>query len=212
MKKYLLFIASALCTCMLYSQGFVYTTDGKMYFSESKDWGSDIINVSVGDYTKQIPKSDIVLIEHMENGITFFQKEKLHPVEPKAYDGDYESFLAKGRKVYVPVASTTITVRCGAKRLRELLVADGYWKVVGCPEEADFIMTYKFSEEGRDHAYLLIYDRMDEAILKSPKVSAKDFIPAHAGIESAEKLFKRYIKEDLQAGKYKWIDIWNKNK
>lgn len=53
---------------------------------------------------------------------------------------------------------------------------------------------------------------MDEVILKSPKVSAKDFIPAHAGIESAEKLFKRYIKEDFQAGKYKWVNMWNKSK
>lgn len=212
MKKILLFIFCACCTSMLHSQGFVYTTDGKMYFSESKDWDTDIINVNVGDYTKHISKSDIVLIEHMENGIMFFQKEKLHPVEPKAYDGDYVSFLAKGRKVYVPLASTTITVRWGAKRLRELLVEDGYWTVVGCPEEADFILTYKFSEEGRDHAYLLIYDRMDESVLKSPKVSAKDFIPAHAGIESAEKLFKRYIKEDLQAGKYKWVNMWNKSK
>ena len=210
MKK-LLFSALLTLYCgVAFGQGFVYTTGGKMFYTESKDWNQDIINVNAGGYTKQIPKSDIVLIEHMEDGITFFQKDKLHPVEPKAYDGDYASFLAPGRKVYVPVASTTIAVRWGAKRLRELLIADGYWKMVGCAEEADFILTYKFSEEGRDHAYLLIYDRMDEEILKSPKVNAKDFIPAHAGIESAEKLFKRYIQEDFQKGKYQWYDARNK--
>lgn len=208
MKKLLLLIVSVLCGSTLYAQGFIYTTDGKMYFTEVKNLDKDFVNVNIGDYNKLIPKSEIVLVEYMEDGIEIFQKEKIDSIEPHAFDGNYAKFLAQGQKVYVPVASTTIAVRWGAKRLRELLLAEGYWKLVGCAEEADFILTYKFNEDGRDHAYLFIYDRNDEAILQSPRVGAKDFVPAHAGEESAEKLYKRFLVNGLHKGDEGWRCIW----
>lgn len=184
---------------MLYSQGFVYTTDGKMYFTEAKSMDQDAISVVDGDYYKRIQKSDIVLIEYMEGGIEYVQPDKIQQTEAKAFDGDYDSFLAKDRKVYVPLSNTIIQNRWGAKRLRELLVADGYWKVVGCPEEADFILVYKFNESGSDHANLFINDRNNELIMETSNVGASDWVPTHAGIESAEKLHKYMIMDLIQA-------------
>lgn len=181
-----------------------------MYFTEAKNLERDMISIESSGYTKLIPKSEIVLIEYMEDGIDILQRDKLVITEPKAYEGDAESFFAKGKKVYVPLSSTSLKNRWGAKRLRELLLADGFWKMVGCAEEADFILTYRFSDSGHDHANLFIYDRTDELLFESPRVGASDWVPVHAGEESAEKLYKKYIKKGFQKGKYGWKYPWLK--
>lgn len=202
MKKLIVLGICFLCPYLLYSQGFVYTTDGKMYFTEARSI-KDVISVESEGYSKMIPKSDIVLIEYMEGGIDILQKDKLKVTEPKAFEGNFETFLAKGQKVYVPVSSTSLRNRWGAKCLRELLIADSFWQMVGCAEEADFILMYKFNDSGHDHANLFIYDRTDKEVLVTPKVSASDWIPIHAGEESAEKLYKKYIKKGIQKGSIK---------
>lgn len=192
-------------TQLTYSQAFVYTVDGKMYFTEAKDFNKDRITVEIGqDITKLIPKSEIVLIEFLEDeGMDILQKDKIVHVDPPKYNGDLQSFIAKGKRVYIPVSSTKVANRWGGKILRELLINDGYWKLVGCEEEADFILRYSFSDKGHDNARLIIYDRMDNVIAKSPSVDASYLWASRAGVKSGEKLYKRYIKKGIEKGGYK---------
>lgn len=194
-----------LSTQLAYSQAFVYTVDGMMYFTEAENLNKDRISVEIDrNVTKSIPKSDIVLIEYLEDdGMDILQKDKIVAVEPVKYNGDLQSFIAKGKKVYIPVSSTSVANRWGGKILRELLLKDGYWKLVGCEDEADFILRYIYSDEGRDHAVLVIYDRMDNVVAKSPKEGASYMWASRAGEKSGEKLYKKYIQKGILKGEFK---------
>jgi hypothetical protein len=80
--------------------------------------------------------------------------------------------------------------------MRELLINDGYWNIVDCELEAHCILEYVFvDDDGRDYAYLRIKDRSGKVITTSPTVSASDWIPSHAGQESARKLYEKHIKK-----------------
>jgi len=131
---------------------FIQTVDGNQYWLDIETEDFDEIAVPDGRRTRRIPKSDIVLIEYMEDGLKILQKDKLKKVEPVAFSDNVEEFVKQGKRVYIPLASFIIQQRYGARKLRDLLMEDGYWKVVGCEEEADFILEYVFDDKGKDHA------------------------------------------------------------
>ena len=212
MKK-LNLIVSLICIWLCYSQSmsaqcFITTVDGKMYFSEMKELSTakDRIVVKSGDLDVTIRKTDIMLVEYMENGIEIVQEDKIKAIAPIAFDGDIAAFIAEGKKVYVPMASSSIRNRWGAKRLRELIIDDSYWKLVGCEDEAEFILNYSFSDEGHDHARLIFSDRTGKKILTSKKVGASGWFPTKVGIESAEDLYKKYITKGIMKGVYKGFE------
>ena len=88
------------------------------------------------------------------------------------------------------MSSTKIAQRSGSGTLKMLLVNDSLWNIVDTEEQAHFIMRYVFDDRGSDKAYIEVEDRMGKKVYMSPKVSARDFVPWHAGEESAEKLYK----------------------
>ena len=206
MKNIKIFLTVALMMVAMssYSQGVIFTVDGKMFWVNEKiDNFANLEDVSVEDGRRiiRIPISDIVSIEYMEQGLKILQPYKLKKVEPVAFDNNIDAFLASGKRVYIPLSSGIIQQRWGAKKLIELVNETDYWKIVGCEDEADFIMEYVFDDKGKDHAYLLFSDRLGKKILSSFSVGATDFVPVHAGEESAEKLFKGYIKKYIFEGK-----------
>lgn len=182
------------------AQDFVRTIDGKNYWADLKTDnidGLEEIAVQDGRRLVRIPVSSVLLIEYMESGLKVLQPDKLQKIPPVAFNDDLESFLGKGKHVYIPFANTVLAQRSGAKHLRELIAESGYWEIVGCDEEADFILEYVFDDKGKDHAYFIISDRMGNNILSAPKVGASDWIPEDAGKESADKMYKRHIKNIL---------------
>lgn len=204
-KKILSAIILTMVSVSVYSQGFMRTVDGKNYWTETKISDFKILedlSVSDGRRVFRIQKSDILLVEFMEDGLVILQPDKVKKVPPVAFEDDFNSLMAKGKKVYVPLASSIVAQRSGAKRLREMLEELNFWEVVGCEEEADFILEYVYDDKGSDHAYLLFSDREGNGILISHAVSASDWIPSHAGQESAEKLFKRLIKNKIKNGHF----------
>jgi hypothetical protein len=188
----------------MYSQTFIRTIDGKNYWSEKSLnalIGEDEIPVNNGRNIIRIQKSIILLMEDMEAGLKIIQPDKINKVEPLAFDGDLEAFLAKGKRIYIPLASSITQQRWGARKLRELFDESDYWQLVGCEDEADFILEYIFDDEGKDKAYILVSDRMGKNVLYTSHIFASDWVPAHAGIESAEKLFKIFFSKCVHEGK-----------
>ena len=120
-----------------------------------------------------------------------------------AYDGNLSDFIKQGKKIYIPMASFTVQQRYGAKKLRELLMEDGYWTIVGCEDEVDFILEYVFDDRGKDHAYLLFSDRFHKEIMYSHSVSADWFVPTRTAEESAEELYEKHIVKGIKNGKLK---------
>jgi hypothetical protein len=125
----------------------------------------------------------------------------LNKVEPVPFNDDIAFFMAEGKRDYIPLASSIIQQRWAAKRLRELMIENAYWQVVGCEEEADFIMEYVFDDTGSDHAYLLFTDRNGTKFLSTSNFSVSDLIPMNAGEKSAEKIFKYVYIDFVMKGK-----------
>ena len=200
MKRILLALLCLFLISEVNAQDFVKTIDGQMFWANINPKTIneiDAIVVEKGRRNIRIPKSDIVLIEFMEDGLLILQKDKLELVEPVGFKGDIEVFFSAKKKVYVPLASSSTQQRWGAKRLRELIMEDNYWKVVGCEQEADFVLEYIFDDNGSDHAYLEVTDRLGNLVASSYSVSASDWVPVHAGEESAEKLYKKCLVKGL---------------
>jgi len=189
---------------------FIQTVDGNQYWLDIETEDFDEIAVPDGRRTRRIPKSDIVLIEYMEDGLKILQKDKLKKVEPVAFSDNVEEFVKQGKRVYIPLASFIIQQRYGARKLRDLLMEDGYWKVVGCEEEADFILEYVFDDKGKDHASLLFSDRFGYKFMFSKSVDADWFVPTRTGEESAEELYEKYIFKGIERGKFNKLRINNK--
>lgn len=186
-----------------FSQVFVRTLDGKNYWSKlnfEKIEKEDYISVNDGRRILRISKSDILLIEDMEEGLEILQPDKVNKVKPEAFNDNLAAFFAANKKVYIPLASNAMQQRWGAKRLRELVEENYFWQLVGCEEEADLIMEYVFDDRGSDHAYLLFSDRNGTKVLSTSNVSASDFIAVHAGEESAEELFKNHFIYGIVSG------------
>lgn len=217
MNKNRLFLTACillLSSHCLHAQCWIMTVDRGNYFSEIKDLSTakDRILVQVGDKdrTKTIRKEDVVLVEYFEDGLDIIKKDMILATDPVAFDGDYSSFLAKGKRVYVPITSTNYRNQWGSKRLREMIMLDGYWKLAGCEEEADFILHYSFSDKGHDHARLIFSDRFGKDILVSKKDKASGWFAIQVAEESAEDLYRKFIKKGVQVGNYKAFGIKKK--
>ena len=204
MKKIFATIVLSLLTLCLSAQDFIYTVDGNAYWTDEnvKDIKTiDELVIEVGRKYVRIPKSDIVLIEYMEGGVVVLQPEKIKKVEPVAFNGDLLSFMERGKRVFIPYSSSDLYQRTGARRLRELLMESGYWNIVPCEKEADFIFEYVFDDKGNDHAYLMASDRTGKKILSTNSKFVSGFSPTKAARESAEKLYKKVFTNRILKGK-----------
>lgn len=206
MKKILTTLLFSMLSTLMYSQTFIRTVEGENYWSESnldQIMTMDEVPANKNRRIIRIKKSDIVLLEDMEAGLKILQPDKIKKIEPKAFNDDLESFLAKGKRVYIPLANSITQQRWGARKLRELFDEYDYWQLVGCEDEADFILEYVFDENGRDKANILVSDRFGKGILYTTQIFANDWVPADAGKESAEKLFKLFFLKCVYNGKIK---------
>lgn len=196
-KTILLSFLGLLSVCSVSSQGYVRTIDGKNYWTETtieklkvlEDVGCEDAHHNI----VRIPKSEISLIEFISEGIIYLNKDKINSFDAPIYAGNIHTFLGIGKKVYIPVATSIIEQRYGSITIRNLVENNGPWQIVGCPEEADFILKYIFDETGKDKAYLLFCDRVGNNLVISSKEGAMDWDQKDAGIESATKLYKSII-------------------
>lgn len=201
-KTLFVFVAILLLPAFSFAQGLVELANGKCYIYENTLQNDDkTITVKDGRWVKSHTMDSVVLYEDVESGARFVHPNLIRKVAPTSYSGNETEFLASGRKVYIPIASTTVAQRAGSFWLLSQILEDGYWTVVGCADEADFILEYVYDDSGKDHAYLNFLDRTQTVVRKTPSVSASDWIPYHAGQESAEKLYKRNIKKKLYKNK-----------
>lgn len=206
MKRTIATIVFSLAVLMVQAQDFdfVRTVDGKNYWANVRiEKFDDVEDISVQDGRRmlRIPVSDVLLIEYLGSGLKILQPDKIKKVPPVPFDRDLESFLKRGKKVYIPLASNINQQRWGSKKLRELLMEDNYWEIVGCEDEADFILEYVFDDKGADHAYLMVSDRNGKHVLSTSNVGARDFSPVWAGEESGEKLHKKVMTKCIMEGK-----------
>lgn len=97
--------------------------------------------------------------------------------------------LAIGNSVYLSPGAEQEDVM-GTAFLISKLKEDRFWKIARCPKEAHFIMQFRFSDEGSDHANIFIYDRKGFMLDKSSKVGADEGPEIK---EAAEKLYKNFV-------------------
>lgn len=195
----LIFLLSVILASMnVHSQIFMKFENGTSAFVKVKQENEHEYRIVQDDRIVAIPKEKIILIETEEEGVVIFQKDKISPITNwELSDG---LLYKKGNNIYVPYSSTRIVTRVGSMYLREFLSKDGFWNIVSCEDEAHCIFEYIFDDSGRDSAFIRIKTRNGDILYESDKVSAKDFIPHHAGEESATKLYKRIIPKIKQLG------------
>ncbi|MBO4588566.1 MAG: hypothetical protein J5711_06700 [Bacteroidales bacterium] len=203
MKKTLFFVVAIIAFSRFsFAQGLVELTNGKCYIYETAlQHDAQTISVKDGRWVKSYEMDSVVLYEDVEKGSRVICTNMIRRIPPVVFNGNEAEFLAAGRKVYIPIASPTVVQRSGSFWLCSKILDDGFWIVVGCAEEADFILEYVYDDKGKDHAYLVFYDRNQNVVLKTKSVSASDWVPTHAGQESAEKLYNRNIKKKLYKNK-----------
>ncbi len=175
-----------------FSQTYIELNNGEAFWGDLEKNDDGSYSCEKEDRIIKFQQSQIKLIETEEGGVEIFAKDKIVEINTDNYSG---LLYAKGNNIYVPYSSTKIIIRSGSKTIRELLTDDGYWNIVGCPEEAHCIIWYAIDYSGSDKAYLKVCDKSGKELWTSKKVSARDFIPHHAGEESAEKLYKKEIKK-----------------
>lgn len=195
-KKVLLTVLFVVITLFgISAQDYIKPINGKGFYADVTDARGDSIRYKSNRAKFSISKSDVVLVEYLEIGVVVYNKQYINSLDLTNYSG---LLYAKGNKVYVPFSSDKMAQRHGSLKLRSLLKEDGFWNVVDCEEEAHCIIEYVFDDSGKDHAYIRVKDRKGVVIYESSSVRAKDFIPYHAGEESATKLYNKIIKKELQ--------------
>lgn len=194
MKKIiLLFLTISATVANVFSQDLIQFKNGRTLWVEDATQHNEQIFATKNDKHVVYDISEIVLLEFLEDGLVYFDtSNNILYVDPSSVSSPV---YALNHRVYIPFSSTKIAQRSGSIRLRELVEESGWWKVVNSPLEADFILKYVFSDKGKDHAYIQIEDRNDDIILQSKSVGATDWIPYHAGEESAEALYKKVLKK-----------------
>jgi hypothetical protein len=100
------------------------------------------------------------------------------------------NLLAKGNSVFVRVGGETEDIY-GANSIIDLLKQDGFWRLVSCPKEAHFILEFKFSDEGRDHANIFLKRRDGSLIKMSSNVGCDD---GEEATKAGKKLYNSFIK------------------
>lgn len=193
------------------AQDFVKTSDGRMFWTDidAKSFDDkDFIVVEDDNQNIRISKSDIVLVEFKEEGLVILQKDKIKPISPKAFSGELD-FFNKGKHVYVPISSFKSEQRYGSARLRENIMAHGYWEIACCEEEADFILKYIFDEQGSDRAFLLFSDRFKKEIMYTPseKTNSSMWDQKENAEVAADQLYDKYVINGISKGKYKKLKV-----
>jgi len=174
------------------AQDYIKPIEGNGFYAKVTNTIGDTIFYESNRTKFTISKKEVKLIEFLERGIVIYNKEYVQNIDVSNYNG---LLYAEGNCVYIPFANDKVVQRAGAIKLRQLLKEDGFWKVVDCEQEAHFIIEYVFDETGLDKAYFHIKNRNGKIIYTSPKVGARDFVPSHAGQESATKLYEKHIKK-----------------
>lgn len=184
-----------------YGQSYIKLTNGERFWVEIDKQTDSIIFVDGDDLGEfQISKKNIAYIEYEERGLYYYNKEGIKDVNDQALkdlaNKDSKLLLKEGNNVYIPFASNRVAGRAGGKKLRELMELNSLWNVVDNELEAHFIIHYYFDDNGVDNACLIFKTRDNRTIYITPSVKASDFIPFHAGQESAVKLYNKYLRSD----------------
>lgn len=187
----LLLLLAIITSSDIHSQIFMKFENGKSAFVNVKYENDKEYRIEQEDRIISIPKDKVILIETEEEGVIIFKEDKISCI--KDWDMTEGPLFKKGNMIYIPYSSTKIVTRVGSRYLREYLMRDGFWNIVSCVDEAHCIFEYVFDDTGRDSAYIRIKTRNGDILYESEKVSAKDFIPHHAGEESATRLYNRII-------------------
>lgn len=191
MTKTYILIFVILLPLLGFSQDLIQLKDGRTILSTVTEINEHSITLQNDKRTQTIALSNVVLIEYLEDGLVYYDTvNQLNYVKNAT-----NPITQKGNKVYIPFSSTRVAQRCGSLHLRKLIEDQNIWHTVNTPLEADFILKYIYSDKGKDHAYLEMCDNKNNTIWISGKVGASDWVPQHAGEESAESLFNKYIKK-----------------
>ena len=75
--------------------------------------------------------------------------------------------LEKGRRVFCKYGNPDRVSYFGSLFFRCMIEEKGYWKTVDSEKEAEFILTFVYDEEGRDHCYFLLSDRTGKTFYQS---------------------------------------------
>lgn len=81
--------------------------------------------------------------------------------------------LKKGRSVFCKYANPDKVSYFGSQFFRYMIDQKGYWKTVDSEREAEFILTFVYDEEGRDHCYFLLSDRTGKTFYQSGSTKAE---------------------------------------
>lgn len=142
---------------LCFPQDLIQLKDGKTLWANNTLTTDSYIEITLGNNSRQqYPLKDIVLVEYLEGGLTYYDSSFLKIIDEQTIKAPY---FKEGDNVYIPFSSTRVAQRCGSIRLRELVQHYGYWNVVNSPLEAHFILEYVFNDNGADHAYLLLTSR-----------------------------------------------------
>ena len=189
MKKTITLFLFVLVPYISYPFSYFLTIEGERYFGNIKKETDTYYIVELENENRVIKliKDKLVLIEHEEDGLEVYKPEYCYEVDPNSA---LQPFWEKANRIYIPISSSKIAQRSGSGTLKMLLVKDTLWNIVDTEEQAHYIMRYVFDDRGSDKAYIEVTDREKKLVYVSSKVSARDFVPWHAGEESAEKLYK----------------------
>lgn len=193
MKRVLLLFLLYLHVSVAFSQSYFRTVDGKRIFGNIKQETDSFFMIEVENANRiiKIEKSNLILVEHEENGLTIFRKDLIHPVDPASATTPFYDIT---NAIYIPISSFRIVQRSGSAKLKMLMLRTGCFNIVDTEEEAHYLLFYVFDDRGADKAYLRVEDRSGKEIYTSRYVPARDLIPWHAGTEPATLLFNNLIK------------------
>lgn len=194
MKRVTLLLAMCLCFGIAFPLSYFRTIDGKRIFGNIKQETDSFYMVEIEETERviRINKSDLVLVEHEENGLFIYREDLLNPVNPETAT---TPFYASTNGIYIPISSSKIAQRSGSATLKMLLLGNDSWNIVDTEEEAHYILSYVFDDRGADKAYLKVENRLGKVIYTSQPVPARDWVPWHAGEESATLLHKIIMKK-----------------
>lgn len=194
MKKYLIICLLMTFSNVVFSTSFFKTVDGRRYFGDINEETEThyLVELEEEDRIIKLAKADLLIVEDEEKGLEIFRPELIKEVDPATA---LAPFFAKGNKLYVPMNSTKIAARAGGYMLRKLMMADpAHWDIVDTPQEAHYIVSYIFDDSGSDKGFIWVKDRKGNVVYTSESERARDFSPWSAGEESAEKLYKKLMK------------------
>ena len=119
---------------------------------------------------QRILKEDILMIRRADGSAVPLTSSNSAPATATAEDATpdapeidenaiHGSLIAEGNCVYIPTDSPLEYEKAGQKRLKEYVQKWGYWKVVGKPEQAHFVLQFTTQTSGEDLSFIIIRPR-----------------------------------------------------